>query len=60
MGRPVGDNNFISAYNSFDHHSELGSDISTGPGCMTSGLVQIGDRCRLGTRIFIEPHVTLW
>jgi acetyltransferase-like isoleucine patch superfamily enzyme len=59
VGTVVGDNNFISAYNSFDHHSELGCDISTGPGCMTSGLVTIGDRCRLGTGIFIEPHVTL-
>jgi acetyltransferase-like isoleucine patch superfamily enzyme len=37
----------------------LGSDISTGPGCMTSGQVKIGDRCRLGTGIFIEPHVEL-
>jgi acetyltransferase-like isoleucine patch superfamily enzyme len=55
----VGDNNFLSAYNSFDHHSVLGSDISTGPGVMASGLVEIGDRCRLGTGIFIEPHVTL-
>ena len=33
----IGDNNFFSAYNSFDHHNVLGSDISTGPGCMTSG-----------------------
>jgi sugar O-acyltransferase (sialic acid O-acetyltransferase NeuD family) len=57
VGTVLGDNNFISAYNSFDHHSQLGSDISTGPGCMTSGLVTIGDRCRLGTGIFIEPHV---
>ena len=55
----VGDNNFFSAYNSFDHHSVLGSDISTGPGCVTSGLVHIGDRARLGTGIFIEPHVEL-
>ncbi len=55
----VGDNNFISAYNSFDHHNVLGSDISTGPGCMTSGLVTIGDRVRLGTGIFVEPHVEL-
>ncbi|MGZ4330329.1 MAG: acetyltransferase, partial [Solirubrobacteraceae bacterium] len=59
VGTVIGDNNFISAFNSFDHHSELGSDISTGPGCMTSGLVTIGDRCRLGTGIFIEPHVVL-
>jgi acetyltransferase-like isoleucine patch superfamily enzyme len=58
-GTSVGDNNFISAYNSFDHHNVLGSDISTGPGCMTSGEVQIHDRVRLGTGIFIEPKVTI-
>jgi acetyltransferase-like isoleucine patch superfamily enzyme len=55
----VGDNNFISAYNSFDHHNVLGSDISTGPGCMTSGEVHIEDRVRLGTGIFVEPKVTI-
>jgi acetyltransferase-like isoleucine patch superfamily enzyme len=55
----VGDNNFLSAYNSFDHHSVLGSDISTGPGCVTSGLVRIGDRARFGTGIFVEPHVEI-
>jgi acetyltransferase-like isoleucine patch superfamily enzyme len=57
VGTRIGDNNFLSAYNSFDHHNVLGSDISTGPGCMTSGLVQVGDRVRLGTGIFIEPHL---
>jgi acetyltransferase-like isoleucine patch superfamily enzyme len=55
----IGDNNFISAYNSFDHHNVLGSDISTGPGCMTSGEVTIEDRVRLGTGIFVEPKLTL-
>jgi acetyltransferase-like isoleucine patch superfamily enzyme len=55
----VGENNFISAYNSFDHHNELGSDISTGPGCMTSGLVEIGDRCRFGTGVFVEPYAKI-
>ena len=59
VGTRVGDNNFFSAYNSFDHHNVLGSDISTGPGCMTSGLVRIGDGVRLGTGIFVEPHVEL-
>jgi UDP-3-O-[3-hydroxymyristoyl] glucosamine N-acyltransferase len=59
VGTRLGDNNFLSAYNSFDHHNVLGSDISTGPGCMTSGLVKIGDRTRLGTGIYIEPHVEL-
>jgi acetyltransferase-like isoleucine patch superfamily enzyme len=55
----VGDNNFFSAYNSFEHHNVLGSDISTGPACVTSGLVTIGDRVRMGTGIFIQPHVEL-
>jgi acetyltransferase-like isoleucine patch superfamily enzyme len=59
VGTRVGDNNFLSAYNSFDHHSVLGSDISTGPGCMTSGLVRIGDRARFGTGVFVEPHVEI-
>jgi sugar O-acyltransferase (sialic acid O-acetyltransferase NeuD family) len=58
-GTTVGDNNFISAYNSFDHHNVLGSDISTGPGCMTSGEVKIEDRVRLGTGVFVEPKLTL-
>jgi acetyltransferase-like isoleucine patch superfamily enzyme len=55
----VGDNNFISAYNSFEHHNVLGSDISTGPACVTSSRVKVGDRCRLGTGIYIEPGVEL-
>ena len=59
VGTRVGDNNMLSAYNSFDHHNVLGSDIATGPGCMTSGLVRIGDGVRLGTGIFIQPHVEI-
>jgi acetyltransferase-like isoleucine patch superfamily enzyme len=59
VGTIVGDNNFLSAYNSYDHHNRLGSDISTGPGCMTSGLVVLGNRVRLGTGIYVEPHVEL-
>ncbi len=55
----IGDNNFFSAYNSFEHHNVLGSDISTGPACVTSGLVTVGDRVRMGTGIFIQPHVEL-
>jgi sugar O-acyltransferase (sialic acid O-acetyltransferase NeuD family) len=55
----IGDNNFISAYNSLEHHNVIGSDSSTGPGCMTSGEVHIGDGVRLGTGIFVEPHVEL-
>lgn len=59
IGSTVGDNNFLSAYNSYDHHNRLGSDIATGPACTTSGFVVLGDRVRLGTGIHLEPHVEL-
>ncbi|MDQ2673955.1 MAG: bifunctional N-acetylglucosamine-1-phosphate uridyltransferase/glucosamine-1-phosphate acetyltransferase [Chloroflexota bacterium] len=55
----IGSNNFISAFNSFEHHNVVGSDISTGPGCMTSGEVKLGDRVRLGAGIFVEPKLSL-
>jgi acetyltransferase-like isoleucine patch superfamily enzyme len=59
VGTTVGDNNFFSAYNSFDHHSRIGSDNATGPSCTTSGLVVIGDRIRFGMGIHVEPYVEL-
>jgi acetyltransferase-like isoleucine patch superfamily enzyme len=59
VGTRIGDNNVLSAFNSFDHHNVLGTDITTGPGCMTSGLVRIGDRVRMGTGIFVEPQVEI-
>jgi acetyltransferase-like isoleucine patch superfamily enzyme len=59
VGTVVGDNNFLSAYNSYDHHNRLGSDIATGPACTTSGRVVLGNRIRLGTGIHMEPYVEL-
>ena len=59
VGTRVGDNNILSAHNSFDHHNVLGSDIATGPACTTSGLVRIGDRVRFGMGIFVEPHLEI-
>ncbi|MFE9691050.1 biotin/lipoyl-containing protein [Micromonospora sp. NPDC005806] len=58
-GVRMGDNNFLSAYTSFDHHSRIGSDNATGPSCVSSGKVTVGDRVRLGTGIFVEPNVVL-
>lgn len=55
----VGDNNFLSAYCSIEHHCSLGSHCSFGPGVLTSSRVRIGDRVRFGTGIFIEPGVTV-
>jgi sugar O-acyltransferase (sialic acid O-acetyltransferase NeuD family) len=58
-GARVGDNNFFSAYNSFDHHSVIGSDNATGPSCVTSGTIRIGNRVRLGIGIVLEPGVEI-
>lgn len=55
----VGDNNFFSAYNSFDHHNVIADDCSTGPGNLTSSRVKLGDQVRLGTGIHIEPGIEL-
>jgi sugar O-acyltransferase (sialic acid O-acetyltransferase NeuD family) len=55
----IGDNNFLSAYCSIEHHCVLGNHCSFGPGVVTSSRVNIGDRVRFGTGIFIEPGVTI-
>ncbi len=55
----IGDNNFFSAYNSFDHHNVIANDCSTGPGNLTSSRVKLGNQVRLGTGIHIEPGVEL-
>ena len=55
----VGDNNFLSAYCSIEHHCVLGSHCSFGPGVVTSSRVQFGDRVRCGTGIFVEPGIVI-
>lgn len=55
----IGDNNFISAHNSIDHHNVWGSHITTGPTCATSGGVTVGDEVKFGTGIFIQPGITI-
>jgi acetyltransferase-like isoleucine patch superfamily enzyme len=58
-GTVIGHNNFISAHSSFDHHNVLGSEITTGPACATSGLVRIGSRVKMGMGVLIEPKVEI-
>ena len=55
----VGDNNFLSAFCSIEHHCTLGSHCSFGPAVVTSSRVQIGDRVRFGTGIYIEPGIRI-
>jgi acetyltransferase-like isoleucine patch superfamily enzyme len=58
-GTVIGDNNFISAHSSFDHHNVLGSDFTNGPNCVTSGVVTIGNRVKMGMGVHIEPNVVI-
>lgn len=55
----LGENNFISAHTSIDHHNIWGSHITTGPNCATSGAVTVGDEVKFGTGIFVQPNLTI-
>lgn len=55
----LGNNNFISANSSLDHHNKLGSHILTGPNCATSGAVEIEDGVRFGMGIFVQPQIKI-
>lgn len=55
----LGDNNFISANSSIDHHNVWGSHITTGPNCVTSALVIVQDAVKMGTGIFIQPKIEI-
>ncbi|MBI4607003.1 MAG: bifunctional N-acetylglucosamine-1-phosphate uridyltransferase/glucosamine-1-phosphate acetyltransferase [Planctomycetes bacterium] len=55
----LGDNNFISAHSSIEHHNLWGSHITTGPGVMTSSRVRVGDGVKMGTGIFIQPGLSV-
>gem|GEM_PF-543241 len=55
----IGNNNFLSAYCSLEHHSVLGHHSCFGPSVITSSSVVIGDRVRFGTGIFMEPRVQI-
>jgi sugar O-acyltransferase (sialic acid O-acetyltransferase NeuD family) len=55
----IGDNNFLSAYVSIEHHNELGSHCSYGPAVVASSRVTVGDGTRFGTGVFIEPKLNI-
>ncbi len=55
----IGDNNFLSAYCSIEHHCVLGRHCSFGPAVVTSSRVQIEDGVRFGSGIYIEPGIRI-
>jgi sugar O-acyltransferase (sialic acid O-acetyltransferase NeuD family) len=55
----IGDNNFLAAYTAIEHHSVVGSHCTFGPRFTASGKVSIGDSCKFGTGVFVEPFVKI-
>jgi acetyltransferase-like isoleucine patch superfamily enzyme len=59
MCTTLGDNNFISAHCSIDHHNVWGSHITTGPACATSALVCVADEVKFGSGVIVQPKVEI-
>lgn len=55
----IGDNNFLSAYVSIEHHNEIASHCSYGPAVVASSRVKVGDCTRFGTGVFMEPKISI-
>lgn len=55
----LGNDCFLTAKASIEHHNVVGSHVTCGPSVMTSGCVTIGDCVRFGTGVFVEPHVEI-
>jgi sugar O-acyltransferase (sialic acid O-acetyltransferase NeuD family) len=55
----LGDNNFVSAHCSIDHHNIWGSHITLGPGCHFSGRVKVCDSVKFATGIFVQNGIEI-
>lgn len=55
----LGNDCFLTAKASIEHHNIVGSHCTCGPSVMTSGCVTIGECVRFGTGVFVEPHVVI-
>lgn len=55
----LGDNNFVSAHCSIDHHNIWGSHNTLGPGCCFSGRVKVGDGVKFATGVFVQNGIEI-
>jgi acetyltransferase-like isoleucine patch superfamily enzyme len=55
----LGDNNFVAAHSSLDHHNRIGNHNLFGPGCLLSGGVTVGDRCTFGSGVVVQPNLSI-
>lgn len=55
----LGDNCFLAAHTSVDHHCRLGSHVLLGPGCLLSGTVTVGDQVLFGSGVIVQPTLRI-
>jgi sugar O-acyltransferase (sialic acid O-acetyltransferase NeuD family) len=55
----LGDNNFLAAGTSIEHHSTVGSHCTFGPRTSLSGKVSVGDKVKFGTQVAVEPNISI-
>lgn len=55
----LGDNCFLAAHSSVDHHCRLGSHVVMGPGSLLSGGVSVGDEVLMGSGVIVQPTLTV-
>jgi sugar O-acyltransferase (sialic acid O-acetyltransferase NeuD family) len=59
VGAVLGDNCFLAAHTSVDHHCRLGDHVVLGPGCLLSGTVTVGDEVLFGSGVVVQPTLTI-
>lgn len=55
----IGNDCFLTAKTSIEHHNIIGSHCTFGPGVMFSGSVEVGDCVKLAAGIYAEPLVKI-
>lgn len=55
----LGDNCFLAAHTSVDHHCRLGNTVLLGPGCLLSGTVTVGDSVLFGSGVIVQPTLRI-
>jgi sugar O-acyltransferase (sialic acid O-acetyltransferase NeuD family) len=55
----IGNNCSINSFVSIEHHNLIGNHVSIAPGVVFSGRVEVRDRVKFGTGVFVEPHIVI-
>ena len=55
----IGNANFISSNSIIEHHNYWGDGNCVGPSLSTSGLVSVGDGCKFGSGVVVEPQIDI-